>query len=318
MWEKWRCSRSVSGNIGSVTEHLDLAAAPSSASLARSWVRERLEDCGLDHLLDAATLGVSELVTNAFLHARTPIRVSLRTRRTRLRIEVSDEAPLTELHADNVAASLRGEATVGRGLHIVRAYALAWGVSAQDNGKVVWFEPARSLVNPPGDASELLRPPESRPLEADLVPVVLQAVPLPEFTQFQVRLLELIREMQLVALDDDSALSDWAGYLAILATAVESSRYLTPESLRELTRAATTGRTSVDLVYQVPVRFGPACIHMVDMLRAADRESHRQQLLITPSSEQEVALRDWYFSEFARQVNGQAPVAWTAVALAQG
>jgi len=308
----------VSGNIGSVTEHLDLAAAPSSASLARSWVRERLEDCGLDHLLDAATLGVSELVTNAFLHARTPIRVSLRTRRTRLRIEVSDEAPLTELHADNVAASLRGEATVGRGLHIVRAYALAWGVSAQDNGKVVWFEPARSLVNPPGDASELLRPPESRPLEADLVPVVLQAVPLPEFTQFQVRLLELIREMQLVALDDDSALSDWAGYLAILATAVESSRYLTPESLRELTRAATTGRTSVDLVYQVPVRFGPACIHMVDMLRAADRESHRQQLLITPSSEQEVALRDWYFSEFARQVNGQAPVAWTAVALAQG
>jgi anti-sigma regulatory factor (Ser/Thr protein kinase) len=308
----------VSGNIGSVTEHLDLAAAPSSASLARSWVRERLEDCGLDHLLDAATLGVSELVTNAFLHARTPIRVSLRTRRTRLRIEVSDEAPLTELHADNVAASLRGEATVGRGLHIVRAYALAWGVSAQDNGKVVWFEPARSLVNPPGDASELLRPPESRPLEADLVPVVLQAVPLPEFTQFQVRLLELIREMQLVALDDDSALSDWAGHLAILATAVESSRYLTPESLRELTRAATTGRTSVDLVYQVPVRFGPACIHMVDMLRAADRESHRQQLLITPSSEQEVALRDWYFSEFARQVNGQAPVAWTAVALAQG
>ena len=318
MWEKWRCSRSVSGNIGSVTEHLDLAAAPSSASLARSWVRERLEDCGLDHLLDAATLGVSELVTNAFLHARTPIRVSLRTRRTRLRIEVSDEAPLTELHADNVAASLRGEATVGRGLHIVRAYALAWGVSAQDNGKVVWFEPARSLVNPPGDASELLRPPESRPLEADLVPVVLQAVPLPEFTQFQVRLLELIREVQLVALDDDSALSDWAEHLASLATAVESSRYLTPESLRELTRAATTGRTSVDLVYQVPVRFGPACIHMVDMLRAADRESHRQQLLITPSSEQEVALRDWYFSEFARQVNGQAPVAWTAVALAQG
>ncbi len=308
----------MSGNLISVTEHLDLAAAPSSASLARSWVRERLEDCGLDHLLDAATLGVSELVTNAFLHARTPIRVSLRTRRTRLRIEVSDEAPLTELHADNVAASLRGEATVGRGLHIVRAYALAWGVSAQDNGKVVWFEPARSLVNPPGDASELLRPPESRPLEADLVPVVLQAVPLPEFTQFQVRLLELIREMQLVALDDDSALSDWAGHLAILATAVESSRYLAPESLRELTRAATTGRTSVDLVYQVPVRLGPACNHMVDMLRAADRESHRQQLLITPSSEQEVALRDWYFSEFARQVNGQAPVAWTAVALAQG
>ena len=57
-------------------EPLPLSSDPQSAKAARVWVGDVLEELGRVDLIGAAELGVSELVTNAILHADPPTRRS--------------------------------------------------------------------------------------------------------------------------------------------------------------------------------------------------------------------------------------------------
>ncbi|MDP9443496.1 MAG: ATP-binding protein [Actinomycetota bacterium] len=196
-----------------MAEQLDLRPEPRSPAMARRWVRDRLTGIGRDDLVDAATLGVSELVTNALLHAGTPIVVSIRAHGEQLRIGVFDEAPLRRT-APPAGPQVLATSTVGRGLHILEEHASAWGVSAQGHGKVVWFEPAPSPDVGPAGLSPADLPPVLETAPAAAVRVCLFGVPVAAFLAFQAHLLELVREMQLVAFDDGSQLSDWAEHVA--------------------------------------------------------------------------------------------------------
>ncbi len=53
---------------------LTLDPLAEAVSAARGYVRERLAEHGRLDLEDSAVLGVSELVTNATIHARTRIK----------------------------------------------------------------------------------------------------------------------------------------------------------------------------------------------------------------------------------------------------
>jgi len=82
---------------------------------------------------DAATV-VSELATNALLHARTDFTLTLELQADQLRIALADgssAAPRVRRFSDT-------EATTGRGLKMVAALAQAWGIDPADNGKSVW------------------------------------------------------------------------------------------------------------------------------------------------------------------------------------
>ena len=85
--------------------------------------------------IDDSTLLVSELVTNAILHARSPIDLVVRKVRTAVRVEVYDEG-------SGLARPLHPEldAAAGRGLGLVEAVATRWGVDEAEVGKTVWFE----------------------------------------------------------------------------------------------------------------------------------------------------------------------------------
>jgi anti-sigma regulatory factor (Ser/Thr protein kinase) len=108
---------------------------PASTRAARAFVAEHLRTWNLEPAIDDATLLVSELVTNAILHARTPIDLVVRKVRTSVRIEVFDEG-------GGEARPLYPEldAAAGRGLGLVQAVAARWGVDDRDVGKTVWFE----------------------------------------------------------------------------------------------------------------------------------------------------------------------------------
>src|SRR5918996_2016380 len=128
---------------------LALDADPQSARRARKWVSDILTDVGRDDLVDSASLGVSELVTNALLHAEPPITVKVRGTRTHPRVEVQDSShvalrPSVEMTEEDFLLS-----TIGRGLGIVALYSSTWGSEIGDDGKVGWFEPAQE---PPEDA----------------------------------------------------------------------------------------------------------------------------------------------------------------------
>jgi anti-sigma regulatory factor (Ser/Thr protein kinase) len=63
---------------------------PGSVGEARELVRDLLEDEGRDDLVETATLLVSEIVTNAILHAGTPIEVRAVVDESGVRVEVGD------------------------------------------------------------------------------------------------------------------------------------------------------------------------------------------------------------------------------------
>src|ERR1700677_326315 len=105
-------------------------ASPSEISAARHFAMaaaEHLGCCPAD-----LSLVVSELATNACVHARSPFTVSVQRRPAGIFIEVADDdpAPVT------VRPLSRGSS--GRGMHIVAAVAKEWGVTSRASGKTVW------------------------------------------------------------------------------------------------------------------------------------------------------------------------------------
>jgi anti-sigma regulatory factor (Ser/Thr protein kinase) len=116
-----------------IVERLRLPPEPSSAGAARRFVAAALGAGG--EVAELAVLLVSELASNAVLHAATPFDVTVFLDEARLRVEVSDSNPTMPALRTYVRESVSG-----RGLHMVAASADRWGFDAQRDGKVVWFE----------------------------------------------------------------------------------------------------------------------------------------------------------------------------------
>ncbi|BEP14497.1 hypothetical protein acdb102_28080 [Acidothermaceae bacterium B102] len=119
---------------------LELPAEASSAAAARAALRGLL--AGLhepgpvaDHqAFDRVLLLTSELVTNAILHARTPLRLIARAEAGQVLVQVYDTLPALPRRR-----SYRSDAGTGRGMHLVEALADRWGVDQTAGGKCVWF-----------------------------------------------------------------------------------------------------------------------------------------------------------------------------------
>jgi anti-sigma regulatory factor (Ser/Thr protein kinase) len=108
-----------------------------SVSTARRWARETVEAWDADGQGWSVSQLLTEVVTNAVLHADTRFRVRLEQDlgTGRLRCEVTDTGaarPRVRHHS--------AEATTGRGLQMVADLARGWGVIAFDGAKTVWFE----------------------------------------------------------------------------------------------------------------------------------------------------------------------------------
>jgi anti-sigma regulatory factor (Ser/Thr protein kinase) len=103
---------------------------------ARRFVSDILSAWDADALSWTAMLLVTELATNAVLHASTPYDVTLERRGDgTLRLGVTDGS-VRKPRARDYAV----DATTGRGLGLVESLALAWGTSSLDNGKTVWCD----------------------------------------------------------------------------------------------------------------------------------------------------------------------------------
>jgi anti-sigma regulatory factor (Ser/Thr protein kinase) len=118
---------------------------PTAAAAARRFVRDTLlswgvtgEADGSDELLDDAMLLTSELVTNAVVHAGTPVRVTCRLADGAVEVVVRDGQP-ARLVPEGVEDEPSLERTGGRGLLLPAALASAWGVAYGRSSKAVWF-----------------------------------------------------------------------------------------------------------------------------------------------------------------------------------
>lgn len=109
-------------------------AQPNHVGEARSFVVDCLAETDLMRVAHTAALVVSELATNAVLHAKTPFTVTVARRGDWLVVEVRDHVACRVAvpePSDDVELS-------GRGLEIVRAVSEAWGVWPRRDGKSVW------------------------------------------------------------------------------------------------------------------------------------------------------------------------------------
>jgi anti-sigma regulatory factor (Ser/Thr protein kinase) len=73
-----------------IESRVSLPADPSSASRARTFVRDSLAEWGAQDFEEPATLLTSELVTNAVLHARSAVEVTVRLTDGQVWVGVSD------------------------------------------------------------------------------------------------------------------------------------------------------------------------------------------------------------------------------------
>jgi anti-sigma regulatory factor (Ser/Thr protein kinase) len=121
-----------------VGDTIRLDAEPRSVGRARRFCSATLEGWGVaSEVVDTCVLLVSELATNAVLHARTPFTVTIDPRPV-LRIEVHDDDPGLPHPRD-----YGPEASSGRGLHLLEALSESSGtVVDASGGKAVWFEVA--------------------------------------------------------------------------------------------------------------------------------------------------------------------------------
>ena len=130
---------------------------PAAAAAARRFVRDTLcswelagehglsrdERAEQDALVDDAVLLTSELVTNAVLHAGTPVQVTCRLLGDlsdgAVEIAVLDRRP-AQIRPDRPhTAAEAAERTNGRGLQLPSELASAWGVTYARAAKAVWF-----------------------------------------------------------------------------------------------------------------------------------------------------------------------------------
>ena len=111
---------------------------PDSTSVraARKFAVAAPESEGID--AGALELAVSELASNAVLHARTPFVVLVERIHDGVRVSVSDSDP-TLPHVRQVDATT----ITGRGMAIVEALARSLEVLAMPGGKTVRFELGR-------------------------------------------------------------------------------------------------------------------------------------------------------------------------------
>lgn len=117
---------------------------PESAGQARETARRALREAELpDDHIERAVLLVSELVTNAIVHAASDIRVRVRARPV-TRVEVEDRSPrLPDAPPpERVPTPIDSLEPGGLGLTIVERLASRWGADRHPDGdgKVVWFE----------------------------------------------------------------------------------------------------------------------------------------------------------------------------------
>jgi anti-sigma regulatory factor (Ser/Thr protein kinase) len=132
---------------------MTLAAVPTAPGAARQAVRTwfHSRDCG-DDATDTAALLVTELVSNAVVHAdgRSLWLTVDETIDNVLHVAVRDGSHVLPRHAPKVPDVHR---TGGRGLFLVEAMSTSWGCEPLGTGKRVWFELPCVTISPsrPGE-----------------------------------------------------------------------------------------------------------------------------------------------------------------------
>jgi anti-sigma regulatory factor (Ser/Thr protein kinase)/anti-anti-sigma regulatory factor len=115
-------------------QRVSIPADRNAPSVARAAVYDFCQAQGVLGSTEAAQLVASELVTNAVVHAGTPIELTLRLVSSVMHVAVRD----TGQGQARISGTVDESAESGRGLLLVDALAASWGTFVPPLGKIVW------------------------------------------------------------------------------------------------------------------------------------------------------------------------------------
>lgn len=318
---------------------VELAPEPGAASTAREWIAAALDGWPAQSL-DTARLLVSELVTNAVLHARTEIGLRYRLDGTRARVEIADgrrDGPLPKRYAP--------DSPTGRGLRLVAGLASEWGVTRSPQGKTVWF------VVTPGSGGDLAPGARGGEVAAQVdlgrssdperagagaaavlpagmggeatperVAILILGIPLDIYLEAEQHNDAVMRELTLLLHSSAAQSSPPAqgafevpARLLEIAAEVRTMFASASTSVRaQVERALEERHVTMDLTVQVPVAAWEALQRLSSQLDEVDRFCESGDLLTLGSSPRLRRFRRWYTKQVGDQLRGLPATPWPA------
>ena len=291
-------------------DRIELHPGASSPARARRFLSERSTAWSLPESLgDQLALVASELVTNAVLHAHTPLTLTVELLDDRVRISVRDGSS-----APAALRRYRKDALTGRGLGVIAAVSQAWGVEPARDGKVIWAEfdldGGRSRPAETNDRHHAA--PEPSPGGPGAKTIRFLGVPVGDYLELQAHNDALFRELQLIRIGLRSGSADATPMpprLAGLIDELEGEFRGRRDSQRDMVAdAQARGEATVDLESNVSPVVVPAARAYVGLLEEADQFCRSGALLTPPPSDRVRRLRRWFVEEMVAQFGG-APAA---------
>jgi PAS domain S-box-containing protein len=287
-------------------------AHPSSVPAARRLVREALTRARRDDLIEAAQLLVSEVVTNALVHAGTAIDFRASIGDAGLRVEVTDGS--TQTPAPRRYGSMAG---TGRGLRLLEQLVDRWGTHAHADGKTVWFELSSGEVREDlqfaADSAEADGVPGALP--DDTVDVVLLNVPLLLHAAWHEHAEGLLREYLLANLDngnDTEVLHMHAaasGAISLLYEHIPAPHV--GEDPEEVMATAIEPEVSRDRLEMRIPRSSVSQFQVLDeTLESAVAMADSGEFLTPPIQPELRALRHWLCTQVLGAGRGEPPTPW--------
>ena len=289
---------------------------PDAVPRARHFLTSILDSAGITDAAETAQdakLVVTELVTNALLHARPPVAVRVALLDPGVRIEVADPFRLSPVRPrDNP------EAMTGRGIALIEALSQRWGVEPATEGKVIWAELGLS------------RSEDSEAPEGGLEDVDVDAV-LASWTddydddepRFSIRLGDVPTDLLLSAkthvnnvvrefvLAEAGAATGAAGTVPIdlthlISSVVHNFAEARQEIKRQALAAAAAGKERTDLALTLPASAADAGEAYLAALDQVDSYARAARLLTLESLPQHRAFRRWYVESLVTQLRRAA------------
>ena len=296
----------------------------SSAGHARRLLESALGEADRMVWADAGTLALSEVVTNAALHAHTDIEVLIEVCQEQLRVQVRDGNPALP-HPRGYGE----QATTGRGMALVAALTDSCGVySLGHTGKVVWFC-LSGLAEP--SAEDLLADWEvdgdwdrTEPGVPATVTVRFPSMPATLWLAARQHHDAILRELVLYLAEHpdtevDLAQTDRARGLVSRAVvaAVEAAQQADQRQVEAPEGTATEPPAvpeTLTLEVELPPDIGPAYRALQQTLDVAEQLAAAGKMLVHPGLPEIVAVRDWACQQVLAQLAEQEPTPWPGTA----
>jgi PAS domain S-box-containing protein len=312
----------------------ELPPEASSASRARSVLRSALTDAsapaGSDRWVESALLAVSEVVTNALVHAGTPMTLRVLVMPSGLRVEVGDGSPHAPVPRDYSPTS-----GTGRGLKMLERAVDRWGSLPDGHGKVVWFELHAHGTAPPrsgdwtladsahgagreGGGADGGYTADGRSAQSDTVLVELRNVPLLMHSAWQEHASAALREYLLVRSEADDptifeAHARASDAMNLLYEQVPAPRLA--DDPDEVMADAVEPRVSLErLVLRIPPGSVDSFGALEALLDAALSLGEARVLLVPPTQPEIRAMSSWLCQQVRDQhaATGR-PAPWSSV-----